>query len=1106
MTSLPSDRRRQLENVVQRARDVAEAAARAAVNRLDVASAKPWDGLTPEERDLRNRLRAHARQLGDSRGADGTQEVERLITEIAYQQWHRMLFARFLAENDLLIHPELGVPVTLEECDELAPEEGAADGWELAGRFASRMLPQIFRPDDPALALDFAPEHQRELEQLLESIPAETFTASDALGWVYQFWQSKKKDEVNRSGVKIGADELPAVTQLFTEPYMVQFLLHNTLGAWWVGRHPGEELPVEMEYLRRLDDGTPAAGTFDGWPKTAREITVLDPCCGSGHFLVAAFHILVAFRTREEGLSPREACDAVLRDNLFGLELDERCTQIAAFALALAAWTYPAAGGYRPLPELNIACSGLAVGAKREEWLALANGDERLREGMGRLYDLFRDAPTLGSLIDPRRGVGDDLWAAEFSELQPLLERALERERGKGDYAGAEIGIAAQGVAKAAALLARQYILIVTNVPYLGQGSQGPTLQQFLTSHYPTAKADLATAFIKRSLEALSIGGTLATVSPQYWLFLASYRRLRAELLTSISWRVVARLGTNAFDTISGEIVNVALFVWSNEVPTDESSFWAIDLGEHPSTDMKSVTLQSMAGPLLSQRDQLTNPDSRIITDQVDRSLPLLAKYADSYWGLGSGDIPRYAAQFWEFPVISMPWQHLQVTFAVTSEYVGREQVVYWRDPNQFDGLEPYQQEELRRNRWTRGSEGWGHSGVVISQMGDLHASLYTGEIFQNGCAAIIPKDIRNLPAIWSFCSSPQFALEVRKIDKKLSVTNATLIQVPFDVDHWTRVAEEKYPNGLPAPYSNDPTQWLFKGEVTDTTEPLQVAVARLLGYRWPDQEPDALDELADDDGIVCIPALRGEAPAADRLRALLARAYGSEWNGTSERTLLEQAGAKSKTLEDWLRDEFFEQHFKLFHHRPFIWQIWDGTRGGFSALLNYHQLDRKRLELLTYTYLGDWIRRQEHEKEAGKSGADDRLLRARELQKSLELILEGEPPYDIFVRWKPLEEQPIGWEPDLNDGVRLNIYPFMAVPDVGRKGAGILRSKPNIHWRKDRGKNPPDSPWGEERFNRYEDLPDEAKLRDEQGRIIPRLTNAVKRAAREKMKVAAGS
>jgi hypothetical protein len=89
---------------------------------------------------------------------------------------------------------------------------------------------------------------------------------------------------------------------------------------------------------------------------------------------------------------------------------------------------------------------------------------------------------------------------------------------------------------------------------------------------------------------------------------------------------------------------------------------------------------------------------------------------------------------------------------------------------------------------------------------------------------------------------------------------------------------------------------------------------------------------------------------------------------------------------------------------------------------------------------------------------------------------------------------------------VRLNIYPFLAVPDVGRKDAGILRSKPNIHWRKDRGKNPPDSPWGEERFNRYEDLPDEAKLRDEQGRIIPRLTNAVKRAAREQLKVAASS
>jgi hypothetical protein len=204
-----------------------------------------------------------------------------------------------------------------------------------------------------------------------------------------------------------------------------------------------------------------------------------------------------------------------------------------------------------------------------------------------------------------------------------------------------------------------------------------------------------------------------------------------------------------------------------------------------------------------------------------------------------------------------------------------------------------------------------------------------------------------------------------------------------------------------------------------------------------------------------------------------MARAYGEEWTTSKLDDLLTSVGYGGKALEDWFRNGFFEQHYKLFHHRPFIWHIWDGRRDGFSALVNYHKLDRQLLEKLTYTYVGDWIARQEDSLSRGESGADARVLAARQLQDKLKLILEGEPPYDIFVRWKSLEEQPIGWEPDLNDGVRLNIRPFIE--------AKILRKKPNVKWNKDRGKNPPGSPWGEERHN---DL---------------HLTNAEKRAAREK-------
>jgi hypothetical protein len=149
-----------------------------------------------------------------------------------------------------------------------------------------------------------------------------------------------------------------------------------------------------------------------------------------------------------------------------------------------------------------------------------------------------------------------------------------------------------------------------------------------------------------------------------------------------------------------------------------------------------------------------------------------------------------------------------------------------------------------------------------------------------------------------------------------------------------------------------------------------------------------------------------------------------------------------------------------MFQHRPFIWHIWDGLRDGFSVLVNYHKLNRATLEKLTYTYLGDWIARQKAAVAAGEEGSDAKLAAAQTLKASLEKILEGEAPYDIFVRWKPLDKQPIGWEPDLNDGVRMNIRPFLSVPDIGKKGAGILRWKPNINWNKDRGTDVASAPW----------------------------------------------
>src|SRR5262249_40760395 len=159
----------------------------------------------------------------------------------------------------------------------------------------------------------------------------------------------------------------------------------------------------------------PAAGTFDGWPKSANAITALDPCMGSGHFVVAMFERLLALRLAEERLDESAGVAAGLRGQLVCLGVDPPRTQISAFNLAPAAWRRV---GHCKLPAMNLACSGLAPNTREADWLAIAGDNEKLRNGMGRLYRLFQKAALLGSLINPRAGEGDLLVAA-FHELQP---------------------------------------------------------------------------------------------------------------------------------------------------------------------------------------------------------------------------------------------------------------------------------------------------------------------------------------------------------------------------------------------------------------------------------------------------------------------------------------------------------------------------------------------------------------------------------------------------------------------------------------------------------------------------------------------------------------
>ncbi|MFH0735726.1 MAG: DNA methyltransferase [bacterium] len=874
MAVLTTQQRNKLESIIIKARVMAENGARNALVSFAVNAESPFVHMSAEQKILRNRLRYKARLLGDELLTNGQQQIDRLAYELAYEYWHKMLFAKFLEANGLLIHPD-GVPVTMAECEELAKEEGDGDKWNAAANYASKMLPAIFKVNDPLMKIEYAAEDRIKLESLLDGLETEIFVADDALGWVYQFWQSEAKAKINASGDKINGEKLPAVTQLFTEPYMVHFLIDNTLGAWWVSRNPGVTPPISFEYLRTFDDGKPAAGSFEGWPDKTAEITSLDPCMGSGHFLVSLFTVFVNLRMFEENINKEEATDKVILENLHGLEIDPRCTQIAAFNLALTAWKF--CGHYKILPEMNLACSGVAPKGKKEDWVKLAGGikdpvqKSRAENGMKVLYDHFQLAPELGSLLDPST-IKADVFTASFEELNPLLNKALLSEFGDEQT---EIGVVAAGIAKAGQLLAKKYTLQITNVPYLSRGKQAEIVIQYCEKFYPKAKGDLATVFLEKMIKYNENNGISCCVIPQNWLFLTTYRQFREKLINKNSWSIVAKLGVKSFQTPMWDF-NVMLISIQNQKPKTEHVFYGLDVSTYVSASEKDIAIKFVSGSYVHQLNQLKNPDS-IVSIEILKTESLLGKFANALAGTDTGDGNRFKFMFWELLPVTKDWIYELNSFEETKEFAGREHILFWQGGK--GELLKVPGASIRNVKY------WNRKGIYVVRMAKTPATISFGEAWDRNGAMIVPEKEENLLAIWEYAKTNEFRENLRKLNQKLSVSEATFPRINFNLEHWQKVAAEKYPNGLPKPYSDDPTQWLFHGNPIKADNPLQVAIARSLGYKWPAESDENMeladearaliqtikqfDKLADEDGIVCLPSVNGEFSAADRLMAL---------------------------------------------------------------------------------------------------------------------------------------------------------------------------------------------------------------------------------------------
>ncbi len=457
----------------------------------------------------------------------------------------------------------------------------------------------------------------------------------EVVGWLYQFYNSELKDQINDSKVPIDADELPAVTQLFTPHWIVRYLVENSLGRLWLRSRPSSKLRESMLYYIEPVAGQEDTGITVDSPE---KIRLLDPACGSGHMLTYAFDLLYKIY-EEEGHAPSSIPELILIHNLRGLEIDERAAQLASFALAMKARDKDRRFFTRGVQPDVVHVTPVWFEKGEVARITAAVATEQ-REALTRLLYAFADADTFGSLIR----VGADAVEALVSAVA-----VLDAERDLDLYAEHSIEKARTVLRQAQALVERQYHVVVANPPYLGSGNMGAKLSSFAKAEYPQTKSDLYAMFIERNAELATRAGSVAMITMHAWMFLSSYTKFRSNLPMWGHLSSMAHLGTRAFDSIGGEVVQATAFVIDIEPRPSEPGIFVRLIDGRNETEKDIALREAVAGgrdPLrfiATMRDFGTIPESPVAywaTESVQaafRHAVLLGTLHDVRRGIDTG-------------------------------------------------------------------------------------------------------------------------------------------------------------------------------------------------------------------------------------------------------------------------------------------------------------------------------------------------------------------------------------------------------------------------------------------------------------------------------------
>ena len=729
-------------------------------------------------------LRGFESQIAKLKSAIATKGKELVVEEVAYTWFNRVMALRYMDANgytDLkVVTPGMGQmrPEILQEAMAGNIDEDLrvkVDDNPKEAVLYRRLLVAVC--NQYGTTMPFLFEHICDYTEMLlpdDLLSDQSFVTDirngmtdedcqnvEVMGWLYQFYITDRKDDAEKKKSKKGglkSDEQAAATQLFTPHWVVRYMVENSLGRIWMTLHPDSRLIDDMPYYIPTPEGQ-----IDIIPEdihSAQDIRFIDPCMGSGHILVYAFDLFCKMY-EEEGYQTSEIPALILQNNIYGLDIDHRCYQLASFALTMKGRAYHSRY-LRKIVMPNV--------------MALQNIDRDTIEASGSWGDKslmwqFENIDTIGSLlkITPEECAAIHVDSGLFGVWQKLLKTQAE-------------------------YLSRKYHCVVTNPPYLGKG-MGDVLKSFLLLEYPNGSADLMASFVERCLDYSDKDAYVAMINQQSWMFNVTYESLRKEIVNNSFISSVLHLGPRTFPEIGGEIVQNVTFVLCNAQLTSNGQYIRLtdyndpylkdkmareiiqerennyfvfnqaDILDIP-TAIFGYWLSSTQKEILSKSDSFDNVSSPCTGMQSGAN----NKFVRLWFEVSKRDIDNYKVPF------NKTWCYYQMGGESIAWYdYLPTHVILWEN----DGTEV----KSHKSSVIRNQKFYGNLGISwkrISGPDNKLKLLKEGYIFDQAADTLFPNDNKYFNYIFGFLNSKVLGVFLKLFSATHNLTSGSIGRVPI--------------------------------------------------------------------------------------------------------------------------------------------------------------------------------------------------------------------------------------------------------------------------------------------------------------------------------------